>query len=527
MGTEIQEFAASLRELKERSGLSYGALARKLHMSTSTIHRYCNGEAVPHDYAPVERFARVCRAGADELVVLHRQWILADEARRRGKSEGGAPVAASAAAPVAASGEAPGAASGEGPVAASGEAPASDSGKAPDPEAKAGPLVPDPAAGPPAPEAEAGPPAPEPEVVPPVPGPGPLGPGPESVRDSAPESLAPEPALGALAENEITREAAEPAASRWRRASGRTRVLLAVAAVVALTVPTAVVVGELRNAGSDTAAERPKGAASGDGKAADAVSEGPGSPSPSVSASKRPSPSASTGSASASTTPSGSSSAGSGAGAGKPRSEPGRPPTAAITSYNWDGPCGQFYLVDQDADSVPPPPDNPKTSRGWAKVLGGVDGGTMMLEITVQGTSEQAVVLNALRVRVLSQRAPLQHSAFSMGEGCGSTIEPQSFKVDLDDSRPTLVPVAGMQADGPIPAKNFPFRVSASDVEVFDIEAHVEGHDVSWVLELDWSSGGRTGTLEIDDGGKPFRTSSIAGRPTYYYRWDTTVWEKR
>ncbi|HEY9328741.1 MAG TPA: helix-turn-helix transcriptional regulator, partial [Streptomyces sp.] len=92
MSTEIQDFAALLRGLKERSGLSYGALAQKLHMSTSTIHRYCNGEAVPHDYAPVERFARVCRAQSGELVALHRQWILADEAKRRGaarKTEAG------------------------------------------------------------------------------------------------------------------------------------------------------------------------------------------------------------------------------------------------------------------------------------------------------------------------------------------------------------------------------------------------------------------------------------------------------
>lgn len=88
MATEIQDFAALLGELKERSGLSYGALAQKLHMSTSTVHRYCNGEAVPHDYAPVERFARVCRASSDELMALHRKWILADEAKRRGARKG-------------------------------------------------------------------------------------------------------------------------------------------------------------------------------------------------------------------------------------------------------------------------------------------------------------------------------------------------------------------------------------------------------------------------------------------------------
>lgn len=75
------EFAAMLRELKDRSGLSYGALSKRLHTSTSTLHRYCSGVAVPADYAPVERFARACRATPDELVELHRRWVLADAVR--------------------------------------------------------------------------------------------------------------------------------------------------------------------------------------------------------------------------------------------------------------------------------------------------------------------------------------------------------------------------------------------------------------------------------------------------------------
>jgi transcriptional regulator with XRE-family HTH domain len=80
---EAEAFAELLRGLKERSGQSYGALAKRLHMSTSTLHRYCNGSAVPADYAPVERLARVCRASPEELVELHRRWILADAARGR------------------------------------------------------------------------------------------------------------------------------------------------------------------------------------------------------------------------------------------------------------------------------------------------------------------------------------------------------------------------------------------------------------------------------------------------------------
>nr|BBJ52802.1 hypothetical protein SAVMC3_54310 [Streptomyces avermitilis] len=75
------EFAGLLKELKERSGLSYGTLGKRLHMSASTLHRYVNGEAVPADYAPVERFARVCRATPEELVELHRRWVRADALR--------------------------------------------------------------------------------------------------------------------------------------------------------------------------------------------------------------------------------------------------------------------------------------------------------------------------------------------------------------------------------------------------------------------------------------------------------------
>ncbi|MFC3347190.1 helix-turn-helix domain-containing protein [Streptomyces echinoruber] len=99
-GEEAEALAELLRELKERSGLSYGALAKRLHMSTSTLHRYCSGSAVPADYAPVERFARVCRASPEELVELHRRWILADAARgRKGPGPDGAARGAGAGEP--------------------------------------------------------------------------------------------------------------------------------------------------------------------------------------------------------------------------------------------------------------------------------------------------------------------------------------------------------------------------------------------------------------------------------------------
>ncbi|MFD5947006.1 helix-turn-helix domain-containing protein [Streptomyces collinus] len=78
---ETERFAALLRSLKSRSGLSYEALARKSGLAGSTLHRYCRGTSVPQDYGSVHRLATVCGAAPDELRTLHRLWALADAAR--------------------------------------------------------------------------------------------------------------------------------------------------------------------------------------------------------------------------------------------------------------------------------------------------------------------------------------------------------------------------------------------------------------------------------------------------------------
>ncbi|WP_413790262.1 helix-turn-helix domain-containing protein [Streptomyces griseomycini] len=87
---DVARFAALLRELKERTDRSYGSLARRLSMNTSTLHRYCAGEAVPVDFAPVERFAALCGASGGERLELHRRWLLAAAARQRPRPAVGA-----------------------------------------------------------------------------------------------------------------------------------------------------------------------------------------------------------------------------------------------------------------------------------------------------------------------------------------------------------------------------------------------------------------------------------------------------
>ncbi len=51
---------------------------------------------------------------------------------------------------------------------------------------------------------------------------------------------------------------------------------------------------------------------------------------------------------------------------------------------------------------------------------------------------------------------------------------------------------------------NFPFSVSATDVEEFIITPDAGKDEVLWHLEMDWLCAGRQGTTVIDDHGQPF-----------------------
>ncbi|MFD7443808.1 helix-turn-helix domain-containing protein [Streptomyces sp. NPDC059909] len=434
MAAGTDDFAGLLSALKERSGRSYGALARQLHMSTSTLHRYCNGDAVPTEYAPVERLARLCGATPDELVELHRQWILADDARRRGR---------------AGAAESPG-------------EPSSESSGEPEPTGEAEPGVP------PVPAPGAGAPEREPE-------------------DEAPESLVVGP---------------EPT-SRKRRL----RIAVATAAVVAVAVPAAVAVSQFGGEADGTGQPRA-------GAGADATTGTSASPSASASTSASPSGSASPGGKKASASPSDPA-------ATKKSEAPaeqsgGAAPSVGISSYNWEEPCGEEYLLDQRPGQVPPPPA-PQDTRNWARALGGVSAGDTKLQLTVTGNTDDAVVITDLNVRVVGRKAPLPWQAYSMGDGCGSGVTPQTFDIDLDNARPLVKPVAGQDGDTVVPAKDFPYKVSTHDPQVLNLDVHTEGHEATWYLELAWSSGDRKGTVRVDDDGKPFRTSAFDEGKLYHH----------
>ncbi|MBB5937281.1 helix-turn-helix domain-containing protein [Streptomyces zagrosensis] len=568
--TEIEKFAGCLRELKERSGRSYGVLARRLHVSTSTLHRYCNGDAVPADYAPIERLARLCAATQEELVELHRHWLLADAARRTNSARGNATRGAGSsgstdcansgreAQPPQAKGSGeprnPGSAAST-VSAASAAGAGSAKGAGPSPE-------PDP---PQEPSHAASPGTPQPPSVPATPGtPTPMPtPSPTPDTSSTPTpSPTPQPP-------HPRRSWRGPAHRLPARLPGRAAVWAAAGALLAATI-IGVAAGSSpgdagKGAGEDTGAgyanapvsppptgpdaraegplaepdaaagknrerghgdEAEKGSedeaegADRKGAGAQGSDEGAGGRQREPTADGRHGGQSPGGAAreSAAPRPGGAGQdEGPDSGAGNGANDGARAPLSVNTrSHVWEYGCDHRYLINKSPTEVAPPPVE-QDAPGWARAHNAVHGGTTIVETTVTGQSSNAVVLRGLQVRVVGRQAPLAWSSFAMDNGCGGALTPREFSVNLDAARPLAKPTDGYDGEHALPAVRFPYRVSATDPEVLRINARTVQCDCQWYLELDWTSGDRHGTVRIDDAGQPFRTSSLKGRPQYGY----------
>ncbi|MEV1048135.1 helix-turn-helix domain-containing protein [Streptomyces sp. NPDC049916] len=459
--------AERLNALREGSGRTYASLARRIGISGSTLHRYCTGRTVPVEFAPVERLARLCGAPGEEREALHRLWVRAAAERV----------------------DRPGAEFGQGPGGAS--------------PAMAGSGV-------------AGAPG---DSVPVLVGEvGERGPGGEGRGGSE---------AGPAGRARRMRQA-------WRvrrvRRSGQALAALAAAAVVLAVVaafggsgsplppgqerqpsgaegpgrPSAGVAGPLPGSGS------PRPGASSSPKAPRGTpSEGPEASTPPGTGPRQVSPKPGTG-------PDGAAGAGPGSDSGTSSGSARTPFTWISDDQVWKHGCDHSYLLDRAPSAVPPPPVE-ADAGAWATALGAVHADETGVRITVQGRDQRAVVLEALRIRVVERRSPAPGQVYRMSSGCGGSLTPRMFDVDLDVPRPVAHSVPGNDSGVPIEAIAFPYRVSSSDPEILLVTGRTVGCDCDWFAELTWSSGGRSGTVRVDDDGRPFRTSGSRGRPVHDY----------
>ena len=163
------------------------------------------------------------------------------------------------------------------------------------------------------------------------------------------------------------------------------------------------------------------------------------------------------------------------------------------------------FVISRPIEEIGPPPngDFEQGRYAWAHAQGGVDALQSLVRFVVRGETEQPVVLLGLRVEIVERAPPLEGTLVSyFGQGAPAAV--RFFEIDLDDGQPR----AKFIGDDEQEATLFPFRVSSSELEIFDVIARSLRSDVSWRLRLDYVAKGEQGTTTIDDRGKPFRTTA-------------------
>jgi hypothetical protein len=199
--------------------------------------------------------------------------------------------------------------------------------------------------------------------------------------------------------------------------------------------------------------------------------------------------------------------------------------TSVVYSNEFKAQNGWFFAT-SPANLPVPPLLGEKAFNDWVRSNGGIPASGYYVTVVLQGASEKTVVVDSLRVEV-TRREPVPRGTSPDQRGCGGELDPALFEANLDTSPVKITPKAGEDNTGkPIAAKSLPRTVSNSDPDYWQIAAVTSKWEAEWIAFIDYTAGGKTGTIKIDNHGKPFRTAALARavgvRAVYEipYHWD-------
>jgi len=193
----------------------------------------------------------------------------------------------------------------------------------------------------------------------------------------------------------------------------------------------------------------------------------------------------------------------------------------------------RFYLphgIDAIKSAVPLPPEDFYSSDesyngyidtldAWVASVGGWRA-TNSIEFSVEGNLTRATILTGIRINLVSRTSLTSKTLLSV-DGCGAPAPPRHFSVDFATTPPRVraLPGESLDADGnpvPVEAVNFPFTVSETDPEIFDLRVEPGPVcDCQWTATLSYTQAGRSYTTIVDDGGKPFHAVPTDHVPEY------------
>ena len=181
------------------------------------------------------------------------------------------------------------------------------------------------------------------------------------------------------------------------------------------------------------------------------------------------------------------------------------------------------FVVTRPISEVPRPPSG-NSFEGrfkWAKAMGGVDATESLFRVVIAGKEESPITLQGLRVKVEDRRPALKGTLLTYS-GLGAPQSVRYIQIDLSKNPPKWDYIGPKGA----PEEHFPLRVTASETEVLDVQAFGLRGDVTWYLEIPYTTAdGEQKTARIDDGGQPFRTTEGRAPGQGAYWWNEGDWE--
>lgn len=164
------------------------------------------------------------------------------------------------------------------------------------------------------------------------------------------------------------------------------------------------------------------------------------------------------------------------------------------------------------------------------RALGGATYGHIKGELTLQGRSEDAVVLRGIEISDVERASlPPQPAIVSKCDASGGAFDARLFDLEFGGSRAKVVPEPGLDDDGNVmePAVDFPYKTLKSDPEVFYLLATGSPCVCSYRLSIRWSSGDESGTVVVDRGFDKLKTAIVSDEESIPFNvWgDDGSWE--
>lgn len=183
--------------------------------------------------------------------------------------------------------------------------------------------------------------------------------------------------------------------------------------------------------------------------------------------------------------------------------------------------CGTPLFLDQA--HIPPvdtQPSGERSSDSWPEFFRVNDArvaASSLVVASIQGESHRVVTLKRIDFRV--ERRPRPAGAV-FANPCGDGLHGRFVSVDLDRDPPRIVrsnsqPVSEDGTQRPPKPIRFPWTVSVEDPLLLQIDAQTDRCACTWRARIYWASGGRSGVLDIDNGGEGYAVVGAQGLEMY------------